>query len=192
MRESVELTRLVEVEPAFDKRHANPHKNYGVHGADLAMILKGPTGAVRWLLFTNLHKPNVVAEWVNELTAKGVPLTDAGLLLTLTDERVTTENVFYALKRQRAILGSVSLGWPESVWFEPSGADLGYHSPVPLRDDQRGTEPRPGCPYLDGRPCWNDGSATAGGELLEAFQACGPDGIWRHLEWYYRETFAET
>ena len=48
-----ELTRLVEWTPAFDKRNANPKKNYGIHGMNLRFVLKGPEAATQFLIYTN-------------------------------------------------------------------------------------------------------------------------------------------
>mgnify|MGYP001423315064 CR=1 FL=1 len=61
------LERRVEFSPAFDKRHVDPRKNYGVHGVDLRMYLIGPEGAVQFVLYTDWHLPHVDAE----LRAKG-------------------------------------------------------------------------------------------------------------------------
>lgn len=61
------FTREVEITPAFDKRDPDPHKDYGVHGCDLRMILKGAAGAVQFLLFTNWHLPHVTEGMVDRL-----------------------------------------------------------------------------------------------------------------------------
>ena len=54
--------RIVLMTPAFDKRNADPKKNYGIHGVDLRMILKGSLGATQFILFTNWQLPNVTEE----------------------------------------------------------------------------------------------------------------------------------
>jgi hypothetical protein len=56
-----EFERIVYMSPAFDKRHSSPSKNYGVHGVDLRMVLKGPKGATQFELFTNWHLPHVTS-----------------------------------------------------------------------------------------------------------------------------------
>jgi hypothetical protein len=53
------LVRRVDLSPAYDRRHAEPSKNYGVHGVDLRMTLIGPAGAVTFTLFTGWHLPHV-------------------------------------------------------------------------------------------------------------------------------------
>jgi hypothetical protein len=56
------LERIVTFEPAFDRRDPDPSKNYGIHGVALRMVLKGPEGAVQFLLYTNWQLPHVTAE----------------------------------------------------------------------------------------------------------------------------------
>lgn len=55
--------RVVEIIPAFDKRHEDPKENYGIHGCDLRMILKGRKGATQFVVFTNWHLPHVQKEF---------------------------------------------------------------------------------------------------------------------------------
>jgi hypothetical protein len=60
------LERIVRVRGAYDKRDPDPSKNYGIHGMDLLFILKGPLGAVQFLVFTPMHLPHVQEElWRN-------------------------------------------------------------------------------------------------------------------------------
>ena len=61
--------RTVIFSPAFDKRDPDPKKNYGIHGVELRMVLKGELGATQFLLFTNWQLPHVTAE----LDAKARP-----------------------------------------------------------------------------------------------------------------------
>lgn len=72
------LTREIKFRPAFDKRHADPKKNYGIHGVDMLWILKGPVGAVQFLVFTGWHLPHIIAEW--EQDAKEHPVTGKQLM----------------------------------------------------------------------------------------------------------------
>lgn len=60
--EPVTFERIVTIHPAFDRRHSDPKKNYGIHGCELRMILKGPEGATQFLLFTNWQLPHVTEE----------------------------------------------------------------------------------------------------------------------------------
>jgi hypothetical protein len=54
-----EFERIVTFDPAFDRRHSNPSKNYGVHGVDMRMVLRGPKGATQFVLYTGWQLPHV-------------------------------------------------------------------------------------------------------------------------------------
>lgn len=56
------MERIVEILPAFDKRHSDPAKNYGVHGVEMRFLLKGDLGTVQFVLYTNWQLP-AVQEW---------------------------------------------------------------------------------------------------------------------------------
>jgi hypothetical protein len=61
-----QFERIVTMSAAFDRRHSDPKKNYGIHGVDLRMVLKGPLGATQFLLYTGWHLPHVTEEtWNN-------------------------------------------------------------------------------------------------------------------------------
>lgn len=55
-------TRDVQFTPAFDKRHADPEKNYGIGAVEIRFILKGVEGAVQFVCYTNWYTQGVVAE----------------------------------------------------------------------------------------------------------------------------------
>ena len=136
------MERIVEFSPAYDKRDPIPSKNYGIHGVDLRMVLKGERGAVQFVLYTDWQLPHVAAEY----KAKGFHIG-------------------------------------------PLPADLGFHSPVPMYDGDESIEPE--CAYLDGRPCFYDGSGLAADRIFNVLRAEGGDGVWRELEAYYTEVFSE-
>lgn len=54
--------KLVEFEPAYDKRHDDPTKNYGIGGVTMRATLKGPEGAVTFILLTMWNLPHVAEE----------------------------------------------------------------------------------------------------------------------------------
>lgn len=70
--------REITIEPAFDRRHANPAKNYGIHGCNLRFLLKGPLGAVQFVLYTNWQLPHVTEEQL----ARSYVDDDIGLRVT--------------------------------------------------------------------------------------------------------------
>jgi hypothetical protein len=72
---------------------------------------------------------------------------------------------------------------------KPLPSDLGYHSPKPMCVDDVPMEES--CPYLDGKPCYYDGSGLAAQNVWEILLEKGSDGVWEFLEKYYQETFLE-
>lgn len=70
--------------------------------------------------------------------------------------------------------------------FEPTGADIGYHSPKPRYEGQ---QPMP-CEILGGE-CYYDGSSLAADEFLETFLSQGEDAVWTMLEDRYNELFTK-
>lgn len=74
-------------------------------------------------------------------------------------------------------------------WTKPYPADLGYHSRYPIYEGQ---EPLgEDCPYVPGGVCYYDGSTLNAEPLYEVLLKEGSEGIWRHLEAFYHETFAK-
>jgi hypothetical protein len=57
------------------------------------------------------------------------------------------------------------------------------HAYTPLYEDQ--FRSRDECCWLNGAPCYMDGSALQGGELLEMFIEHGLDALWVKMEEYY-------
>jgi len=54
--------RILDFIPAFDKRDPDPKKNYGIHGVTMRFVLKGPLGAIQFILYTNWQLPSVRRE----------------------------------------------------------------------------------------------------------------------------------
>ena len=143
------MEKIVKFNPAFDKRSSEPGKDYGIHGVDLRMILKGDKGAVQFVLYTNWHLPHVQKELISKTVGK---------------------NSFYL----------------ETI-FAPMPADLGYHSYIPIYEGQ--SIESECCQYLDGKPCYYDGSGLNAERIYEVLLNEGSDGVWRELEKYYNELF---
>ena len=53
-----EFEKIVEVMPAFDRRDPDPAKNYGVSSCRIVFILKGPKGAMQFIIGTNWYVPS--------------------------------------------------------------------------------------------------------------------------------------
>jgi hypothetical protein len=45
------------------------------------------------------------------------------------------------------------------------------------------------CRYLDGKPCYYDGSSLNAERIFDVLTAEGDEGVWRELEAYYHATF---
>jgi len=59
-----DFERITEWTPAFDKRGNDTKKDYGIHCMDLRFVLKGPKGAVQFLIFTSWYLPTIEkSEW---------------------------------------------------------------------------------------------------------------------------------
>lgn len=71
----------------------------------------------------------------------------------------------------------------------PRTAEVGYHSPTPMYQDQRPSmDP---CPYLDGQPCYRSCSVQHGMDLIPQFVAGGTEFLWPKLEEVYHRYFTK-
>lgn len=55
-----EFERIVRFRPAFSRRDPDPAKDYGVHGVEIHFGLRGPDGAVTFVLYTGWLLPETV------------------------------------------------------------------------------------------------------------------------------------
>lgn len=141
------MEKITQFAPAFDKRNPEPSKNYGIHGVDMRMVLKGEFGAVQFVLYTNWQLPHVQEEF-----------------------RAKMQPDKYCL-------------------FEPLPADLGYHSHKPMYEGQEPLQKE--CEYLNGKPCYYDGSGLNAQRIYTTLLEKGSDGVWKELEDYYTKLFGE-
>jgi hypothetical protein len=61
------MEKQIKFNPAYDKRHSDPSKNYGIHGVTLRFHLIGELGAVQFVLYTNWQLPHVTKEQSTKL-----------------------------------------------------------------------------------------------------------------------------
>jgi len=54
--------RKIQFDPGFDKRSNDPKTNYGIHGMQIRFILKGPKGAIQFMIMTDWQLPHVRKE----------------------------------------------------------------------------------------------------------------------------------
>ena len=145
------LLKIVEITPAYDRRNINPDENYGIHGCNLKLILKGDKGAVHFIIYTNWHLPHVQNELLSKVNSSEKHLIEATFL--------------------------------------PMPADVGYHSPIPRYEGQSIISDS--CEYLDGKPCYYDGSGLRAYEWFEILVEQGLDAIWKLLKDEYTRLFLE-
>jgi hypothetical protein len=171
--------RIVEMQPAFDKRDPDPRKNYGIHGVTLRMILKGAEGAVQFVLYTNWQLPHVMEEQL----ARGDHLFCEPLP---ADLGYHSPRPMYE--------GHEPMGAKRTKFIDNDGR---FDEVYPLNTLDKIIESEPTgtfdpCPYLDGKPCYYDGSGLQAERIYNVLLAEGSDGVWRALEEYYRSTFHES
>lgn len=128
----------IKFSPAFDKRHIDPSKNYGVHGVDCLWLLKGEKGVVQFKIFTNWYLPHI-QEKLKEI-------------------------------------------------YGPMATDLGYHSPVPIYEDQKPITSN--CEFTNG-PCYYDGSSLNAQKLFEILVEKGSEAVWEEMTNFYRSVFGD-
>lgn len=146
------MNRRIEFAPAYDKRHPDPQKDYGIHGVEMRWLLEGPRGVIQFVVYTNWHLPGVQRE------------------LDLKSLRTS----LIALQAR----------------YHPMPADIGYHSPMPIREWQK--EPTfQSCEYLGGKPCYYDGSSLGARDFFELLVEEGHEAVWQKMEEYYQRTFGE-
>lgn len=57
------LRRVVRIAPAWNKRHTDPSKDYGVGAVTIYMALVGPKGAMSTRFSTGMYLPEVRRDW---------------------------------------------------------------------------------------------------------------------------------
>lgn len=68
--------------------------------------------------------------------------------------------------------------------FQPYGADISYHSYIPRYAGHTDSGP---CNYLDGKPCYCDGSGLSARPICDMLIAEGSEAVWKELERWYNE-----
>lgn len=63
MDSSPAFERIVEFEPAYHKVHEDPKKDFGVGGVRIRFVLRGPKGAIDFMIGTGWHLPETWDWW---------------------------------------------------------------------------------------------------------------------------------
>jgi len=171
----MELERSIDWSPAWDRRSNDPSKDYGVHGVQMVWMVRGPMGAITFVVYTNWMLPHVY-EWQD------------------TKRKIDFMKGVSKLKLRAELEHGKLEGTPILEVFEdtccsfldrPMAADIGYHS---LRSQYCGQEPQEECRYVFG-PCYYDGSALRSQDVFQVLVEHGGEVLWRYLEWEYHERF---
>lgn len=166
--------QIVELEPAFDKRHSDPSKNYGIHCVTLRMVLKGPEGAVQFVLYTGWFLPKVQ----EELERKGSHIS---LRPMPCDLGYHSPKPMYE--------GHEPMGSEDySTWREPTEEEkaMGLNCKMP---DPKPTGTFTPCDLVGGGPCYYDGSGLNAERIYKVLLTKGHKGVWKELEKYYKDVF---
>ena len=67
--------------------------------------------------------------------------------------------------------------------FRPFPADVGYHSYTPIHEGD--TPITESCDYLEGKPCYYDGSGLMANEFFDVLVTEGLEAVWKKLEEMY-------
>lgn len=184
------FTQIVEMLPARDGRSDDPSKNYGVHGVDIRMVLKGTYGAVQFVLGTNWQLSHVQREMdiaILNKAREGVTLVPR-ITTDFGEEFGEAEHLFEQAKRLAGMSRPVGLDIMDlDVYYHPLPTDLGYHSPVPLYEGH--SILRNQCSYLDNKPCYYGGSGLNAKKVYDILLTEGSAGVWTYLEEYYKGVF---
>jgi hypothetical protein len=177
-----ELQEITEFFPAYDKRDPNPKKNYGIQGVSMRMLVKGPEGAVQFLLYTNWHLPHV-AEEMRKRTAMRL-LTSSSLRLF---EPLPADLGYHSLKPMyegQKVMGAEKFDFDHKTILKGATGEISIPTMI-----QTGTFTP--CDVLDGKPCYYDGSSLKAERIFNVLLVEGSAGVWRELRKYYIETFRQ-
>lgn len=198
------LERIFLIRPAFDKRDPDPRKDYGIHGAEMLFVLKGEKGAVQFMLYTNWQLPHVSKEHDEKVLAMANKLAGRPLDQTMLNvmyhplpadvgyhspvpmyegqkpigaTKILQEAMMRNVERMRkAREKGEEMDMEKWEKWEETSEDTGTFTP---------------CEWLDGKPCYYDGSGLAAQEYFKVLVTEGSEAVWKKLEEYYKETFHE-
>jgi len=167
------LRRKLDFEPGWDKRDPDPKKNYGIHGMSMRWLIYGKLGTVQFLLYTNwqiasVRKEHNSMEMVHRFVNDPMP-ADLGYhsRVYMYEGQTPMQN--------RKITGS------KKMKINP----LNSESPE-LEMPIFTTDPvLPGCQYLNGDPCFYDGSSLQAITMFDTLVEEGEEALWTRLENYY-------
>ena len=61
--EKEDYEKIVELDPAWDRRDPNPSQKFGIGAVKVRMVLKGKLGAVHFVFSTGMYPKHIYEEW---------------------------------------------------------------------------------------------------------------------------------
>lgn len=119
--------------------------------------------------------------------AKNYGIHGVELRFILKNESGAVQFVLYSGMHAKSVRDEHrhDLGWAGNMSM---AADLGYHAPTPQYESHTS---KADCPYLDGRPCFYDGSGLDAEKPFTVFTDEGEDALWAYLAEYHKEIFPQ-
>lgn len=119
----------------------------------------------------------------------------------IPDCGVAAMEIKFLLKGPKAVIQfAIYTDWypksaqPRNKTFEtdilPAAYDIGYHTEIKQYEGQEHISES--CDYLDGKPCYYDGSSLQAEPIRDRFINEGIDAVWEELEKHYNYRFGET
>lgn len=175
MKEKVgQFTRELIVIPAFDKRNANPKKNYGIHGVEMRWHLIGKKGVVQFVLYTGWQLDHVEKEIFGDYNDPRYEHHHRALCKPMAADIGYHSPV--------PMFDGHEVVWPTRIVKDPK-----KKPPFNYKFPKIGKKP-PICQFF-GKPCYYDGSSTYAEVPFNALKSGGEEALWKFLEKYYRDTF---
>lgn len=170
------LERRVIFKPAYDKRNANPKKNYGIHCVEVWFILIGKKGAVHFGFTTGMYLP----QQYKEKTA---------YMMGDSPNYMAIDRGYHSYK---PMYDGQKVNHPTRM-IHPKGGikkkKIGKFEIPNVKFRKIGKKP-PNCLYL-GKPCYCDGSALDAQRFLDVLVSKGDEPVWEMLRDYYSANFNE-
>lgn len=185
------MERITKFYPAYDKRNADPSKNYGIHGVDLRMVLKGELGAVQFVLYTNWFPKSIKKDLLNDSPNQTHFIEKYPFMYVMEPMAVDVGyHSPHPIYEGQEPMGSRNI--EESIEkmkleIDLNLTDMKIELIEPTPTIQKNL---PICEYL-GVPCYYDGSGLRAEVVYEVLCTEGSDGVWKYLEKEYIKRFNE-
>jgi hypothetical protein len=186
------LERITMFRPAYDKRHSDPKKNYGIGAVHCFMLVKGKKGAAHFSFATGMLLPSTVRDYIRDGRAKYEFIGENHE--HYLNKPMGFDVGYHAKKKQ---WDGQELRWPTRM-VKKKGYEIKPYNDKgkppeenlkELTDNVKfvkiGKKP-PVCDWI-GVPCYSDGSAMEAERWMDILIEKGSDEIWKMLEKNYHD-----